>query len=449
MTFNNINQYAATHKAWDHVGNMLPGIEHCEGQRPSHDGFTVAPWLPVKFLDKYYENYLVVLPGKIISLDPLGGFMPAQYGLTGASVAYTQLDVDAGVLDVSTGLPVTAASTVTLANLDGSTGHFMGREGLAFNDATQKYPVGVCWSPMIQWAGDGGLLDDGFNPAAYRQHNYNMQHLVNPLTDYVLHLPLIPGQVSSESLPSSWTDSAAVLDGTGGWRTRANTQGQARYDEDDGLLPVLDSYPLISVSLDNRPVAKNTPRTPVSSDVTGLLVTEVESPDGIRQAGDFYIDYEVGTLMVYSVDGQTLPALAGNTITYFHNATAPGAVSSFGCVASTTTELRPGDYLKCDANSNFVRADPSSDSFFEVIGQVLALDSNHPKDYLDRVRTAFSPALATSALGTLSNGTRAVTLSQNRGQLDQLTGSATGGMPTLLTYAGGADTIVLINLIGK
>ena len=448
MSFNNLNQYSATHKAWDHVGNIIPGIEFCEGQRPSHEGFGPAAWLPVKFYDKYYENWVTVMPGKVLALDPDGRFMPAQYGLTSASVVYTQNDVDAGVIDISTGLAVTAGKTVTLSDVDGSTLHFMGREGVSFNDATQKYPIGVCWNPMLQWAGDGSLADDGFNPIYYRNHNYNMQHMVAPLLDYVIKLPFIPGAVSSESLPDNWTASALLLDGTNGWRNRTYVQAQARYDKDNGLYPILDTYNVVAVSLDNRPIAKNTPRTPVSSNVSGLLVTEVGGPESVLQSGDFWIDYEVGTLFVYSAGGTTLPALTGaSTISYFHNATAPGAVSAFGSVVATTTELRPGDFLKCDTNSNLVRLDTAVDSMFEAVGQVLALDDNHPKDYLDRVRTAYSPALGTSAIGTMSGGTLASTNSQNQGQLDQLTGSATSGIPTLVTYAGGADIVAVINLI--
>jgi len=448
MTFNTLNQMTAVHKSWDHVGNIIPGIEYCEGQRPSHEAFQPAAWLPVQFYDKYYENWNVIMPGKVLTQDPYGRFIPAQYGLTGASVVYNQNDVNAGVIDITTGLALTTTKTVTLANVDGSTSHFMGRQGVSFVDTVRKYPVGVCWSPMLQWAGDGSLDDDGFNPAFYRNHNYNMQHKVAPLLDYVIKLPFIPGQVSSESLPNSWTASAIVLDGTGGWRSRTNVQANARYNATTGLYPILSTYNLVAVSLDNRPVAKNTGRTPISSNVSGLLVTEVTAPSALLQSGDFWIDYEVGTLFVYSAGGSTLPALTGaSTITYFHTFTAPGAVSAFGCVVATTTELAPSDFVKTDTNSNLVRLDPTTDSMFDAVGQVLALDSNHPKDYLDRVRTAYSPALQSAAIGTLSNGTLASSASQNQGQLDQLTGSATEGMPTLLTYAGGADTIVVVNLI--
>jgi hypothetical protein len=39
--------------------------------------------------------------------------------------------------------------------------------------------------------------------------------------------------------------------------------------------------------------------------------------------------------------------------------------------------------------------------------------------------------------------------SANLGQMDRMPGSATGGIPDLLTFAGGADTVLIINLISR
>jgi hypothetical protein len=99
MSFDSLNRYNPNHKVWDHVGNLIPDVEHSEGERPAIE-LQVASWLPVQFFDKHYENWMVVLPGKAIALDPDGRAMPAEYGLTSASVVYTQNDVDAGTIDV-------------------------------------------------------------------------------------------------------------------------------------------------------------------------------------------------------------------------------------------------------------------------------------------------------------------------------------------------------------
>jgi hypothetical protein len=445
---NNLGQYVGVHKSYDHVGNILPDIEHCEGERPSWE-FKPAAWLPVQFYDKYFENWVVTTPGKVLALDPHNRVMPAQYGLAGATVTYTQNDVDAGVIDITTGLALTATKTVTLTDVDGSTSHFMGRTGSSFHGTEVKYPIGVCPYSFHQWAGDGSLNDDGFNPVYYREHNYNMQHQVTPLCDYVIKLPLIPGQVATESVDNNWTDAAIAPGGGGSWRTRANCTAYARYNATTGLYPVLSTYPVVGWALANNPVAANTPRTTISSTVSNMLVTEVASVDRIVGAGDWWMDYEVGILFVYSANGTTLPPVApASTITYFHYATAPTVVSRFACVVCTTTELMPGDFLITDTNSNLVRAAPGSVNSLAVIGQVLAIDSSFPKDYLDRVRTAYDPALRTNSSGTMSNAV-AGSASVGLGQMDQMSGSATDGIPTLITYAGGSNAMVIINLIHR
>ena len=49
MTF---NQYTASHKTWDHVGNPTPNVEYSESHRP-HGEFMPADWLPVGRFEKY------------------------------------------------------------------------------------------------------------------------------------------------------------------------------------------------------------------------------------------------------------------------------------------------------------------------------------------------------------------------------------------------------------
>ncbi len=88
MSFNALGQYTPNHKAWDHVGNIIPDVENSEGDRP-HLGDKARPasWLPVQFYDKHYENWNVVMPGKAVAYDPDGYLMPAEYGLTGSGDA--------------------------------------------------------------------------------------------------------------------------------------------------------------------------------------------------------------------------------------------------------------------------------------------------------------------------------------------------------------------------
>lgn len=91
----------------------------------------------------------------------------------------------------------------------------------------------------------------------------------------------------------------------------------------------------------------------------------------------------------------------------------------------------PGCFVKCDMNSNMVKANPATDSFFDVIGQVLAVDTNWPKDFLNYVRTAYGANV------------------QGMSVLDRTPGSATGGLPDNIFLAGGsaAQGVVRINLL--
>ena len=114
-----------------------------------------------------------------------------------------------------------------------------------------------------------------------------------------------------------------------------------------------------------------------------------------------------------------------------------------------TFDLRPGDFVRADANSNYVAAEvfaagtriadgtglvteaemaivmnEVTAQHSEIVGQVLELET-HPRDLLERVRTAYA------TLGTL----------------DQMPGSATLGRPAALTYAAGADRMVRIRLL--
>ncbi len=396
MPINSLGQYSAGHKVWDHVGNILPDIEHSEGERPAVE-WRPAAWLPVQFFDKYYEDFQVVMPGKLVACDSDGRLCPAQYGLGGATITYTQDDVNAKVTDVTTGLPCDASSIsnspIDVSDVDGSTYDFMGRDGVAMSVGS---PLGVAPYAYLRWAGG-----DGFNPADLIEHNYIRQHQVAVLCDYVIQLPLVPAAQSA---------AASTF--------QAPTSGVSSNVGDE---------------LANLPVAANTSRTPIVFTGTdaGLFTNQVASLALVLSLGDWHINLETGLITIYS--GGTTPSVS---VAYYHYASAPAAVSKF---ASAIGDLKPGDFVKCDANSNFVVADGSTDGW-DVMGQVLDRDSGFPKDALERVRTAFAPSLATSGAGALPG---------SLGQLDQMPGSANGGMPANIAYAGAADTIVRINLISR
>ncbi len=418
MAFNSVGQYTGSHKVWDHVGNILPNVEHSEGERPAIE-WKVAEWLPVQFFDKHYENWMVILPGKVVACDPDGRLCPAGLKIaaelagTGDVVVYTTNDVDAGTINVATGSPVTLAELTDSGSTRGYTkaeidaAGFLGQSGVAF---TVSGPLGVAPYAYLQWAGG-----DGFNPADYKQHNYNMQHQVAVLCDYVLELPLVPGATADEVL--SWSPDAS---------------GASNVFTDSGLA--------------NLPVAANTVRTPISFEggaSATLFINQVATVDDIAGPGDWSIDLDTGAISVYSVGSPT----GTITVSYSHYAAVPSTVSKF---ASAVGDLHCGDLVTFDANSNFrianattlfLDASPTGAQVARalglVVGQVLDRDESFPKDMLDRVKTAYSPAIGTDATG----GKPAYL-----GQLDQMPGSANGGVPSNIHYAGAANTVVRINL---
>lgn len=399
MPLDSVGRYVATHKTWDHVGNMIPVVEHSEGIRP-HGEFKPAAWLPVQFFDKYYENWFVMLPGKILAFDNQGRVVPAQYAEATVNIVYTQNDVDAGTIDVRTGTPVTGAASFAVSTV----ADFMGTgEAMAVSK-----PVGVAPYAILQWAGDGSDLDDGFTPAAYKQHNYNMQHQMAILCDYVLELPLVPAQEVAEDMTED-----------------ANADNVTTF-----------------TALGNLPVAKNTMRTPITfangtlTDAATRFVVEKDSAADVLAAGDWHIDLATGVVSVWASG-----ALGGGNlyaVTYSHYAAAPTGsnVSKFACALG---DLKPGDFVKCNADSNFVKADPASENFADIIGQVLEVEDVFAKDALDKVRTAYD-SIGTDAAGSLPG---------YAGQMDQMPGSATGGVSDKVHYAGAANLVVRVNLISR
>lgn len=403
MAFNSVGQFTANHKVWDHVGNMIPVVEMSEGFRPAIN-FKVATWLPVQMLDKHFENWWVLMPGKGVALDNDGCVVPAGYGVAGATITYTASDVAAGTIDVTTGSAVASAKTVTVSDIDGATSHFMGRTGIAISISNH---IGFAPYAYLQWAGNGGDYDDGFNPLGYKQYNYNMQHGVAINCDYMLEVPLVPQATATEAVTFT-APTAGISTNTGD-------------------------------ALANLPVAKNTMRTQITftdggSDDADLFVVEKAAAADVVASGDWHIDLDTGIITVYS--GTTTPT--GVLVTYYNYAAAPTGsnVSKFVCALG---DLQPGDFVKFNVDSNFVAWVDGVDDVELIAGQVLAFEE-YPRDALDKVKTAYATPIGTDASGSLPG---------YDGQLDQMPGTATGGVSDKIHYAGAANLVVQINFFSR
>ena len=104
------------------------------------------------------------------------------------------------------------------------------------------------------------------------------------------------------------------------------------------------------------------------------------------------------------------------------------------------TAPKPGDFVKINRYSDWVLADASTDSFFDVIGQVIDVDMRHPKGFQQYVQTVFSEDKYPTSFG---DGDFDFT------ELDKMQGSATDGIDNIITYAGEDGTLgtVVVNLI--
>lgn len=462
-------RYSANHKPWDHVGNLTPGWKHSEGRYPHFDA-AVAAWLPINgsansiamgFISRYdkelhTEDYKVVSAGKVVAVDGAGALLPAgvRKAWDAASggdtvLTYTAADVEWGVYDLGTGGIVTAAKTYTKTELQTQ----LRQMGLLTPTQTLvefiSKPVGLAAYDYFRSAGS-----DLNNPQTYSYHNYKRQHFTGVLCDYVVRLPWVPSAQATCTAPA-FSDAFAIANiddenSTGVWGSLSTFQTELdRYDDETNT-------DVVGLATRFAPAATHTSRTPLlvyrsSTDITSsVLIRQRSSIDGLTQAGDWFWDAEVGVLWFYEAGGNALPTgmNASDTVRFHHYRTVPTSVSTF---ASVVGNLEPGDFVTYDKFSNLVKrtdftsaevtvsssGNPSDAELATIMQQVVAREDetlgqvlgfwDHPRDALNRVRTAYT------GLGTM----------------DAMPGSATGGQPDSITYASAADMEVIINLITR
>jgi len=420
------NKYTPTHRGWDHVGNLVPNWEHSEGIRPAMYGIP-APWLPIQYQDKHYEVYITVMPGRPVGLTCDGFLVPAGLKVAWTAAAggatiltYTADDVAELVTDLTTGLPVTAATSYTKTAVQTA----LRSRGLI--DAAEvpqdyvSYPVGVASHAFYVWSSNVDLRQHSndlktFNPADFKFHNFRMQHQVQILCDYTIRLPWLASDATTEVLAAALTGGTPAY-GADVLVSSTDVSALARYSDLTGTNFIAWIGP-------DAPVAKDSVRTPISADNASLFVRERSGPDQLTTAGDFFIDHAVGIWFFFVSGGATVPAhVNGTTVTYNEYTTSPASVGDYVSVAG---DIKPGSFVETDGDSNFV-VSTSSDPRV-IMGQVLGF-VKHPKDFLGRVKTRYK------SLGTVN----------------KMPGSATAGVPdTLNVTETGSETEVIINLITR
>ena len=440
-----------------------------------------AAWLPVQWQGEASKDFFVISSGKIVCMDNTGRIVPARYrwfsdGTNAANddviLSYTADDVTAATEDITTGSPVTAAKDVTTLEfctaviergfintaigegaidndvqlLDGDTNDADCRTVLKMFVSA---PVGVCAYDVYSWAGDA--------PGELKMVNYQKQHLVQFFTDIQLKVP-VHALHAADGLDGNGSGAAQLQTATVANRlTWAQGQddglgfhfpiaGMAEGNAADGgvyltstLLASLTRYDglvaagddVVGIVVPNAPIAANTARTPITGDD---LVRERKSIDRLRQAGDFYVDAEVGIILAFEADGNNPAGALGAEITYYaydiaQTSRALSAADAHRYVHFSKVP-RPGTHVTYDQLSNFqpinVADDGSTDPKL-IVGRCLGV-VKEPTGLLDRVRTAWEGS--------------------SFGKDAQMPGSATEGFSDLISLSdeGTSDTIALINV---
>jgi len=373
--------YSAVHKGNQDLSSpWTPNFEISEGMRFGLN--YPAPYLPLERFEPTFQDWKVIGAGKPVALDSNGFMVPAGYKLllalgAGNGPQYTQTDVDHRVLNAQ-GVLVAAAEYVINSMIAG--GVTVGRcAGVASYDA-------------YELSGS-----DPSNPATYKYHNYSRQNGVAILTDYYLEYPVEPFERIEHTM-----EATLVADG--------------------------DTFDLAhDEALDYTVKVK----------INGRRDVDFSFGDGAGAGGLDQLDWSaISATYLKTGDKLEIEYLYENSGVY----NAP-----FKGIATWRGSAKPGDLVTYDQNSAFITysagavgdtavGDESAnilsaiDKTLDVLGTVYLVDINFPKQFLDRVKTAYDSRLT----GPIHDG-RTGQVSK----LDRMPGSATDGMPHNIFYAGG------------
>lgn len=456
------------------MGRITPNVDWSESHRP-HFEAQVASWLPVVRYERELNSWFVVSSGKIISVDReknlvLSGYKKAWTPGGTDVLAYTADDVAAGTIDLTTGAAVASTQSYSEAEI---TAALIARGLIKATERAMDFishPIGYASYNYYQAAGSNVR-----NPSTYTYHNFKPQELVAVTCDYVMVAPLTPAASATETMANDNTGGASTALSANGFGTKGWYNSTQINDSDRYSSSVTAGDSIVAYVFDNYPVAHNTGSTPITSSVTGGLVNEKDSISAVTASGDYYIDYAVGVLFLYEAGGDAIPTgwAVGSTIDYYNYASVAGAarVSSYFCA---TGNINEGDLVTYDTNSNLIKAeldianaqgytsggaaysaDPDYSAAADaaisaqleqgianyeagIIGQVLN-SIEYPRDYLDRVRTAYAGGISSPNAQTGMSATAVM----------QTPGSATGGRSDQLTYTNSAEKVLIVNFIKR
>jgi hypothetical protein len=420
-----------------------------------------APWLPVQWTSSNLtagEDAFVISKGKVVALTRQGHVVPAGYlffatlvaATSDIAITYTADDYEWGVMDITTGARYATNGTttytakvvaeallerglvtedeVTQAVADYgiasySTSDMPTRAGVMTIAEVQgtfaafiSKPVGISAVDVYVWSGRPEDGDQFYT-------NYSKQHLIQFLTEAQMVVPHRAADSTSsdvftgiESIVPETADNAGDFPRAGEIWEAAQLALTTRY----GALGVTSSTPVVAFCLAEDNVAANTDRTPVTCDVDGVLSKEKSAISLVTSEGDWYLDADVGVIIVHEDTYATLVAATSDpTFSYFfyEEASAVTDVASAHRYVHFDGLAVPGDKLGVDKHSNFVKSNSLSDVLNggSVLGCVLSIESQ-PRTLLNKVKTAYNLSNMSASgkmPGTATKGfTDMITLSQ-------------------------------------
>ena len=365
------NPYALNGQGYGLQKTIVPNFEHKEGLR--YGPFVPAAYLPAIRVDQYKYTLKVIAAGSPVALTNTGFAVPAGYKFILAAgrdqgPQYSALDMNQGVKN-ALGAFVQVGEYVVNSMIDAG--------------VTVGKVVGVA-----SYDADRQLNSDPHNPATYVRHNYNTQNGVSVLTSYVVEFPIEPHARKPISIKAVAADVVTSID------------------------------------LGHANVVAHSVKV-IGGDLAAIPFTFVKGTAGANDtltvsiAKD--IDYKVTAL--YELDHYATP-FPGMT-------TWRGAVKTTDLVSYNAESkfvafapMQIGDTTASNQADVIEKAIAQRD---EIVGHVVAVDYDFPKQMLDEVRT-FDSSMLTDTVDPTGQEYDALSLPP---------GSSNGGIPSLIQFAGG------------
>lgn len=382
-----------------------------------------APWLPIAFTKTDVSrgtSPFVISAGKLVSLErsPYGSgrrphFVPSGlrllFGGTGTAsitsstvLTYTSLDVSEKVIDLTTGVAVSAPAAYTalqVAKAIVERGLVSAKAVLAVSgsavppttithvskiiDLFISEPVGIVPYDVYSYA---GFIEEGDQ----RFTNWREQAALSYQTQGQLRLPW---RTTAEKTNDTFDVSALT-----GSSYNAGDQVAAGELWEIAALRQIGRYsflaanaPVVALGLNKQAVATVTDRTAITCNIDTVLVSQKTSPADIADEGDWAIDYDLGTIFIHADVYDTLVTdNTDPTFSYFYYGTGGnGAIAHR--YALFEGDAVPGGFVSYDVQSNFYMvADTSvSTNMHKIVGRVVDFEV-HPKHLKQYVKSPWA-----------------------------------------------------------